>query len=439
MRKMSRGWFVAALLILGAFTIWSCAVPDLDLVEPENDAGNNAVAADPNVGTPDINQSSGQIPEEDMRFELRFDENMDGDSFVAGTTVRFHNVNDDADVDVTVEYIDGTRTLFVNIAEDLDPDEAFLLILSGAVTNSTGTAMDGNGNGVADGTPYDDVRWRYYTGSAPPEYSDIDFSPPRVTSTSPSLGGSGNVSVTPTIRVNFNRSMDQSTLDTDNFTLEDGITRAEVDITQSGVGSGFVEFQPDDDLDYATVYRFTIHAEGILGEEDATGDEYLQELDTDYDGADETDSDLFFTFLTTDDPGDDEDDATPPDVIDWGWDDEFVYVDFDDEMDLSTLTSDNVRLFQWGDWVEPRGGGPSPCALTGWHSFPADIIINPSERGLRLTFDNVVYNRYYLIVVSQNVMDDAGWKLDGNDNGLGGEPNCIWESGDAWRAQFYAD
>ena len=72
---------------------------------------------------------------------------------------------DGASIGFSTTYDEALRVLILTPAEHLPPSSAIEVRLSGLIADSTGNGLDGNGNGVSDGTA-DDVAWTFVTGTS---------------------------------------------------------------------------------------------------------------------------------------------------------------------------------------------------------------------------------------------------------------------------------
>ena len=450
MWKTLRIWWVAALLITGAFSIWSCAVPGGDLLIPDAEDGNQSPAQDEFVGVSSPGGSNGGAIPVDYEFTIRFYDHMDPASFVAGETVKLRDIDGNSNVTVTVAYEAETKTLTITPADDLEDEAAYLLTLTPGVTNSVGTALDGDEDGKQEGSPYDDFHVRYYTGiQGNTEYANILLYPAQIDNIFPfnfypepaRLGGPqfDDFEIDDTITINFNREMEDGSLeDTGNYSIVNTKTGAAVSFDATATGPNSVSIDPDDgDLDFATQYTLTVKAGGVVAVEDATGmDAHLVILDTDKDGAEQTESDFSFDFITEPDPDADPEDAeadgTPPRIWYWNVSNDYVTVYFTEEMDTTSFTNETVRLVVDDWYTSAPVGGPS---FQGLRSLVTRIIPLEDETGFKLTLDNFEWNGDLILGIASSVTDKrAGWPMDSynNPNGIGGEDDdtffqIIWD------------
>jgi len=62
-----------------------------------------------------------------------------------------------------LSYLEDQKRLLISPMSDFQPEEKVTVRLRNHITNEAGLGLDGNGNGVDDGSPEDDVVWRFTT------------------------------------------------------------------------------------------------------------------------------------------------------------------------------------------------------------------------------------------------------------------------------------
>jgi len=62
-------------------------------------------------------------------------------------------------------YLEDQKRLLISPVYDFQPEERVTVRLRNHITNEAGLGLDGNGNGTDDGSPEDDVEWRFTTQS----------------------------------------------------------------------------------------------------------------------------------------------------------------------------------------------------------------------------------------------------------------------------------
>lgn len=286
-------------------------------------------------------------------------------------------------------------TSFDNVAKTFTVDPFSLLngvpynmTLSGDLTSGAkdlnGNTLDGNKNSVLDGSPVDDYSWEFLTVA-------IDDVPPQIVANFP-LDGVTDVPLNSVITITFNEQMIESTFATgiaakvnmSTYSLEPFANRVWHTANRTLV------LTPHGGLDYDTTYTIIISGDNIDGVKDLANNP----LDGDKDGIPEgsPQDDHRFTFKTPDPippyvvnttPYSDEDDVKQ---------DSNITAIFDDIMDETTLTPDNVEVREElsGDLV---GGNLSYDSQTKTLTFDPD--------------DNLLPARTYTVTIA-NVSDSDG-------------------------------
>jgi hypothetical protein len=331
---------------------------------------------------------------------VTFSDYMDPDSVVRSAVVTNTNTGQVV-TGLVVSYDANARRLFLRHLV-WPANSAFLLTLSsGLARNRWGTPLDGNRNGKADGTPYDDALTTFYT-SGSTAGACVPTWPPTLDYIDPDTVRMADTLVA--IAVWFNSEMDTTTLVLSNFKLvrDDG---APVSLTRFSVSPYHVTFTPAAALSFGHRYAFTILESTVKGKAPANTPSYLLNLDTDNDGPEAAEPSLTSYFLC--------DTVAPPEVeadgIPGG-----VEFDFTKGMDAATLTLENIRVFDSTGYV------PGSLVVTndapGYLTRVYYYFSRPSAGSLRA-------------FVSRAVRSLAGVQLDGSGNGIGGEP---WDDFWGW-------
>jgi hypothetical protein len=169
-------------------------------------------------------------------------------------TATFSDDIDSTTVDTNSFFINGVAG---SVSYDIGTKTATFTPTSDLNYNSTYTASittdveDLDGNVLAA-----DYTWSFTTGSAP------DTTAPTANSNTP-LNDATDVPVDATISVTFSEDMDASTIDTNSFTLDNGVTGT----ISYDSNSTAATFTPSADLNYNTTYTVTI----TTGVEDLSG------------------------------------------------------------------------------------------------------------------------------------------------------------------------
>ena len=323
---------------------------------------------------------------------VTFTDYMDETALLGGVVVRNTTTGKDV-AGLVLSYDSDARNLYVRHV-DWTASAAYLLILgSSGVKNCWGTAIDGNWNGKANGSPYDDALTTFYTAGSSPE-SCVGTTPPAVGFVSPDTGRITDT--LPTVTVTFTGDMDTTTLVPANFTLVSE-TGSSVQLKKAGVTSHSVSFTPGVLL-YGHRYDLTILSSKVKGKGLVNTPDYLLKLDADGDGAEATEQDFKLYFLC--------DTLAPPmvSVEDFG---DRVEFDFSAVMDGTTLIPENLRVFDDDGYVP--GSMVTSREVLGDNTRVSYFFSRPVTGDLRA-------------FVSRATKARSGAQLDGSGNGIGGEP-----------------
>lgn len=321
------------------------------------------------------------------KIVIEFTEYMDS-STINLNNISIKVIDGPIPIGTRIKYVPFRKTVILE--NDLLPIRSAFLLEMSKVTDIHGNPLDGNGNGVYD-EDHDVFTSQFYTSGGSDKLLDLDC--PTITNWQPR----GNfVPVDPTIRIDFASSgMDTLTLNADNILLEESETSFQVSLSRTFVSMNSVEFTPNFELESGTKYKVVVHSTWVKALNGKT-------LDIDGDGAGlPTEDNFMWEFITKPDTGID---ATPPQVdrINTNYSDHAEII-FNEEMDGSTFTSRNIRFF------DSNG------------NLPGVIDVSGTEYML-----NFYYNRQtvgqILYFVSMEVKDKSGNKLDGDKDGIGGEP-----------------
>jgi hypothetical protein len=275
-------------------------------------------------------------------------------------------------------------------------DACFGVTLTSGLENEADVQFDGNGNGWADGSPYDDYIYKLLTGAGDDTF---DYDHPEISSVSP--GVSNGNSVTPLITVNFtDGDLDTNTLTTSNVSLAYSSSGSPVTCSLVTRTMSSITIQPNSELDTATQYTVTVQCSNI---EDEDGNQCLGFINDNM-GYIANIPDYSWDFVTSD-FGDPDFDDNPPTASASVAGEELI-VSFDDYMVISTFNTDNIRVYE--------GNGQN---LVG------SIIPDYDERGFHYSLENAVNGTNYTLWIGPMVQEQApgNWCLDGNGNGVGGE------------------
>lgn len=284
-------------------------------------------------------------------------------------------------------------------------DAAIVITLTTGLRNSAGVALDGNENGLIDGSPYDDYRYRVRTGTA--FLDTFDFIHPEINGVMPGI--ENGVDLLPAIIVGFSGSdIDTTKLVLTNFTLVK--TSSQVAVTCSLIVSttGGIMFIPKDSLDEAEEYTVTVRCANI---KDESGNVCLGMVGKNM-GWIANIPDYTWDFITI--AVDPDKDGTPPTVTSANVSGEELVVKFNDDMDTSTFTTTNIRIYN---------------NFTG-QNLVGSIINELDGKGFRYTLENAEGGTTYRLWLSKDIKEavPGGWYFDGNENGVGGEIDDDYET-----------
>ncbi len=326
---------------------------------------------------------------------VTFSDYMDETALLGSVTVRNTTTGQDV-TGLVLSYDRDAKKLYVRHT-DWTANAAYLVILgAGGVKNSWGTPIDGNMNGKADGSPYDDALTTFFTsgsnagncvGTVP---SAVDAVVPDTERIADTL---------PTVTVTFTGAMDTTTLVPANFMLVSE-TGSSVQLNPAGVTPNSVAFTLGAPLLFGHRYDFTILSSALKGAGLANTPEYLLNLDADGDGAEATEPDLKVYFLC--------DTLAPPTVSVEDFSDR-VEFDFSTVMDGTTLVQENLRVFDEDGYVP--GSMVTSSEAPGNNTRVTYFFSRPVSGDLK-AFVSRMTKAWYGILL------DGG----SHPNGIGGEP-----------------
>ena len=361
-----------------------------------------------------IQDQNGGLANVQAEITITFSDYMDPATIDTNNIV-LYNVSDGSYVDRSISFDNERKTAYITAT--IPNDAGFLMIVKNSVHNLSGLPLDGNKNGLQDGSPYDNAVYAFYTGSGNNVSNKIRTAPPTIASVSPGI--EGNVSVHSPIVIKFsNGPLDTLKFITQNFHLKENGSIAVSDSIASFSPDSVVIVPRGDTLKRGTIYTFTIDAYKLIAEPDtvlkAITDtsitnciSYLRSVDTDSNNIITPDEDSFYTwkFITTGSNS-----VVPPQVFWYG--DYSTYYDFifTKTMDISTFTKDNIKVFDNSGYV------------------PGTFWISMDSTEVKYYYDRTP-NGSCSAWVSMEVKDTDGNMLDGNGNGVGGEPGVDdWSS-----------
>ncbi|MCK4807382.1 MAG: Ig-like domain-containing protein [Candidatus Aegiribacteria sp.] len=295
-----------------------------------------------------------------------------------------------------ISYYPEIRTAI--LAGTFSDDTAYLLTVNaGSILDIVGNELDPNHNALYDGSPWDDRLFAFFNGSA--EIRDI--TPPGISGNFPNTGNVGNLLPQPRVLFN-NGPMDEDQLTLNNFTMVRTADSSSVILEILSVTSTGITTEPKDSLSYGTRYTLRLSAQ--------IADSAGNYLDTNGDGyVWPNEPDLVWDFQIVDDSTTH---AAPPSV------DQAtlmsgnaqVYIEFEQSltgddvvMDDGTFTAANIQVID--------NNGSIPIVFeTSVDPSAVNCLLQRNAEGTVTLF------------VSYRVADEYGNLLDGNHDGLGGNP-----------------
>lgn len=348
----------------------------------------------------DIDPSTSEIEGE---IDIYFADFMDASTITTSNIIVRDTTNGAAIQDESLIYFPGIKkAVFRGTFSD---DAVFVVTLKSGLKNQAGIQLDGNENGLVDGSPYDDYRYRLRTGTG--NVGTIDFEHPEINFIDPDV--SNNVPLLPTITVMFTDSdLDTSTLTLNNFNLVKTSNQVAVTCTLLTATMNAIVFQPKDSLDQATQYTVIVKCEDVS---DTSGNVLLGFFGENQ-GWIANIPDYTWDFITN--VTDTLHDGTPPHVSSVNVGTGELIVKFDDDMDTSTFTTTNIRVYN---------------NATG-QNLVGSIVNEYDGMGFRYTLENAESGTTYRLWISKDVKEGepGNWYLDGNGNGVGGEWNDDYET-----------
>jgi hypothetical protein len=278
----------------------------------------------------------------------------------------------------------------------------YMLFISSEVKDINGNKLDQNQNGINEGEHFDDY---YNANFRCPNSNNIqpDFEPPELINYSPSYGDN-NVSTTPKITlIIFGRDLDTTTIGENDIELKEYETQIKISckidsIVKIPVIGYRIKFSTISNLKFSKVYELVIKNEI----KDSAGNY----LDINRDGKQELREDTVIHFATQ------KEDGSPtefPRVTSANLDMnlKLIKVRFNHEMNTSDFNFSNIKVF--------KQRLPYP------EGFISGIIReDPDKKGFTYSLIEWDGNLPLYLFISYNLRDKDGFKLDGNNDGIGG-------------------
>ncbi len=319
------------------------------------------------------------------------------DAVVTETGFELTEENNAASIsDFTIEYQKEFNR--VKIAATFDDDGAYMLRLQADdIVSENGDFLDGNGNGINDGSPYDDIMLTYYTGTGWQDFKD--YTHPYLWDFGPTWG---NVSTNGQFWVDFDEPMDSASVVENIGLYDDSGDRMNNDtLVWMSWDKETYQFMMDD-IDDMSMFYVTLTCAEITDSAGNVMIPYNMEYITD------TPEDFTYYFMTRDD--DPTEDDVPLHVTGVAVNNDYLEIFFDDTLDVTTLTNDNILVYYLGGASED-------------YYIPGEIILSDDAQGVLYSLTNYDNSLGYTlkVVVKTGVKDDAGFMLDNNWSYIGGE------------------
>ena len=285
-------------------------------------------------------------------------------------------------------------------------NKRYKITLKTGLRSQGGAAVDGNGNGRFDGSPYDDYIRHFLTGTPTDPVPDITH--PVLTAWGPGTGSYTSQAIL--LGLLFDAG-DFDTMSVKNtVTLRDSAGNP-VAIKSAGVAGSAMFFDGNtaaDTLRYNTRYYVTVAVNSITDSQSVYGKRKASWSDYGYVASVPN---LVWSFRRQAAVVAGQD-ITPLSVTGAFYDGPTALrVTCNDSLDYGTVNTTNAKVFRMS------GGQIAELVSTRVFYYPGDI----SARQFRFTTVDMVVGNSYQVWLSRNLRDNAGWYLDGNGNGIGGE------------------
>ncbi|MCK5561820.1 MAG: Ig-like domain-containing protein, partial [Thermoplasmata archaeon] len=134
-----------------------------------------------------------------------------------------------------------SQTMIFNSNNDLLPSQTYTITINTSARDFSGNRLDGNGNGIFEGSPTDDFIWWFTTK---------ENTPPQIISTTPENNGI-NVSLNANIEITFDEPMNQSS-------IVAGFYSSPILTGSFNWNGNIMTFDPNNDLNPETAYTITV-------------------------------------------------------------------------------------------------------------------------------------------------------------------------------------
>ena len=404
------------LSIMGVIILMTCSRKDIPL-SPGKDIGSNVgekekvlpyvVSAFDFSGNYifqdlDNNPDNGYQDVIRARFSERMDKNTINSENVK--VYKLANGKIKGTISGTISYYEDLNMVEFTPSTGFENSDSinYMLFISSKVKDINGNELDQNRNGINEGEHFDDY---YNANFRCPASNNIqpDFTPPRLFDYSPNYG-ENDVSTTPKITlIIWGRDLDTTTIDINDIELKEYETQIKISCKIDSIiripAFGYrIKFSTTTNLKFSKVYELVIKNEI----KDSAGNY----LDINHDGRQELGEDTVIHFATQKENGEE---TEFPKVTSANLDMnlKLIKVRFNHEMNTSDFNFSNIKVFKQR-FPYPQG-------------FISGIIREDlDKKGFTYSLTEWDGNLPLHLFISYNLRDKDGFKLDGNDDGVGG-------------------
>ena len=412
--------FILMAVMMTVILVVSCSRKDNPLsFDPNN---SNGTAATNLMGPGDIVISpafGSKLTALDMPIYITFDRYLNPSS-VNSTTITIKRITNTSEIPVEIEiqYMSGPHLAKITPSDfEFEDNSAFILTLTNGIEDPSGAPFDGNGNGVADSVQYDVYRSTFYTGTGNANLPDI---------------------ISPLIDVNSIHPTEEASvleMDSSQFWITVGFTASDIDTSlltnstiriydlgETNTGATDTAYVPNLlavalKSGNSVTYRLRSAADTTkLFRGNRYQIEFIASAITDTSGNpllwgnevnDGSIASYNFGFIMEPFAGED---ITPPDVANFyssyigeSW---LATIIFNENTLMDTTTFNNFNISFYDSNKTRLDGYYLKEIQDNW------VVFYPRLRSVMPT--------YYFVATA--VADTAGNMLDGNNNGIGGEP-----------------
>jgi outer membrane protein assembly factor BamB len=115
-----------------------------------------------------------------VEIQVVFNEQIDTGTLTSETIILQNSDEEPLPFATTYTFNDDISKLIVSPSGLLPANDTIYITLTGLIQDVAGNGLDGNGNGISEGSPDDDFSWFFYTGSGidtiPPQITDLELS-----------------------------------------------------------------------------------------------------------------------------------------------------------------------------------------------------------------------------------------------------------------------